>query len=66
MDQKIQVKGTLPLVASYLGIEERKVYDIFNLNVKKETVVGSAEQTKGGSDGVTNKSKAIRTSKNSV
>lgn len=66
MDQKIQVKGTLPLVASYLGIEEKKVYEIFNLNIKEETVVSSTKKTKGGTNGTANKSKTIQTSKDSV
>lgn len=66
MEQKIQVKGTLPLVASYLKMEEKKVYEIFNLNLKEETEVSSTEKKKGGTSETTNQSKTVRTSKDSI
>ncbi|MBR1884357.1 MAG: hypothetical protein IJ809_05455 [Clostridia bacterium] len=68
MEKRIQVKGTLPLVADYLGATEQKVYSIFNLDLKKEeTEVGSTKEKRGGKkDGTTNKGKAVSTSKDSV
>lgn len=67
MQKKIQVKGTLPLVADFLGAEEQKIYSIFNLDLKKEEtdVVGSTK-TKGEKHGTTNKSKTIQAPTNSV
>lgn len=67
MQKKIQVKGTLPLVADYLGAEEQKIYSIFNLDLKKEEtdVVGSTKK-KGEKHGTTNKGKALQAPTNSV
>lgn len=67
MQKRIQVKGTLPLVADFLGAEEQKIYSIFNLDLKKEEtdVVGSTK-TKGEKHGTTNKGKTLQTPTNSV
>ncbi len=67
MQKTIQVKGTLPLVADYLGAEEQKIYSIFNLDLKKEetNVVGSTKK-KGEKDETTNKSKTLQAPGNSV
>ncbi len=67
MQKKIQVKGTLPLIADYLGVEERKIYSIFNLNLEKEEtdVVGSTK-TKGEKHGTTNEGKTLQAPTNSV
>lgn len=67
MQKQIQVKGTLPLIADFLGAEEQKIYSIFNLDFKKEEtdVVGSTK-TKGEKHGTTNKGKTLRASKDSV
>ena len=55
MKQQIQVKGTLPLVAEYLGEEEQKIYSIFNLDLKKETNQCSSKK-KGEKNETANKS----------
>jgi len=36
MEKKIQVKGTLPLVAEYFNADEKRIYAIFNLNNEEE------------------------------
>lgn len=66
MKPKIQVKGTLPLVAEYLGATEQKIYSIFNLNLKEETREGSDKKKGDKEDGTTNQSEAIQPSENSV
>lgn len=66
MKPKIQVKGTLPLVAEYLGATEQKIYSIFNLNLKEETREGSDKKKGDKEDGTTNQSETIQPSKNSV
>ena len=65
MSNKVQVKGTLPLIAEFLNTKEKRVYEIFNLNEDKKQ--SSEEEKKGGQeDESTNKSKTIQPSKNSV
>ena len=66
MKPKIQVKGTLPLVAEYLGATEQKIYSIFNLNLKEETREGSDKKKGDKEDETTNQSETIQPSKNSV
>lgn len=66
MKPKIQVKGTLPLVAEYLGASEQKIYSIFNLNLKEETREGSDKKKGDKEDETTNQSETIQPSKNSV
>ena len=36
MKQKVQVKGTLPLVADCLNESEKRIYDVFSLDVEKK------------------------------
>jgi len=36
MKQKVQVKGTLPLVADFLNESEKRIYDVFSLDVEKK------------------------------
>ena len=65
MNDKVQVKGTLPLIAEFLNTTEQRVYEIFNLNEDKKQ--SSTNKKKGGQeDESTNKSKTIQPSKNSV
>lgn len=65
MNDKVQVKGTLPLIAEFLNTTEQRVYEIFNLNKDKKQ--SSEEEKKGGQeDETTNKSKAVQTSGNSI
>lgn len=66
MKNKIQVKGTLPLVAEYLGAEEKKIYSIFNLDLKEETKVDSSKEKGENKNATTDKGKAVQSSKNSV
>ena len=66
MKPKIQVKGTLPLVAEYLGASEQKIYSIFNLNLKEETREGSDKKKGDKEDGTTNQSETIQPSEDSV
>lgn len=67
MKKKIQVKGTLPLVADFLGAEEKKIYSIFNLDLKKEeTDVVRSTKTKGEKYGTANKGKTLQAPTNSV
>ncbi len=67
MEKKIQVKGTLPLVADYLGADEQKIYSIFNLDLKKEeTKVGSSKTKGDQKDGTANKGKAVQSPKGSI
>jgi len=65
MSDKVQVKGTLPLIAEFLNTKEKRVYEIFNLNEDKKQ--SSEEEKKGGQeDETTNKSETIQPSKNSI
>jgi len=65
MSNKVQVKGTLPLIAQFLNTTEKRVYEIFNLNEDKKQ--SSEEEKKGGQeDETTNKSETIQPSKNSI
>ena len=65
MSNKVQVKGTLPLIAQFLNTTEKRVYEIFNLNEDKKQ--SSEEEKKGGQeDESTNKSEAIQSSENSI
>lgn len=65
MSNKVQVKGTLPLIAQFLNTTEKRVYDIFNLNEDKKQ--SSEEEKKGGQkDETTNKSETIQSSENSI
>lgn len=65
MSNKVQVKGTLPLIAQFLNTTEKRVYEIFNLNEDKKQ--SSEEEKKGGQeDETTNKSETIPTSENSI
>ena len=58
MNDKVQVKGTLPLIAEFLNTTEQRVYEIFNLNKDKKQ--SSEEEKKGGQkDEIANKSKTI-------
>lgn len=66
MKPKIQVKGTLPLVAEYLGASEQKIYSIFNLNLKEETREGSDKKKGDKEDETTDKGKALQPSRNCV
>ena len=66
MKKQIQVKGTLPLVADFLGAEEQKIYSIFNLNLKEETEVGSTKKRGAKNNETANKGKSISTPKNSI
>lgn len=66
MKPKIQVKGTLPLVADFLGADEQKIYSIFNLDLKEETKEGSKEKKGEIKNETANKSKSISTSKDSI
>ncbi len=63
MKDKVQVKGTLPLVAEFLNTTESRIYEIFNLNDSKKQNI--EEEKKGEKSETTNKSKTIRTSKSS-
>lgn len=36
MKQKVQVKGTLPLVADFLNESEKHIYDVFSLDAEKK------------------------------
>ena len=65
MSNKVQVKGTLPLIAQFLNTTEKRVYEIFNLNEDEKQ--SSEEEKKGGQeDETTNKSETIPTSENSI
>jgi len=65
MSNKVQVKGTLPLIAQFLNTTEKRVYEIFNLNEDKKQ--SSEEEKKGGQeDETTNKSETIQPSENSI
>jgi len=65
MKSKVQVKGTLPLIADFLGTTEQRVYDIFDLN--KDQKESSTNEKKGGLyEENTDKSKTVQASKNSV
>lgn len=65
MSNKVQVKGTLPLIAEFLNTTEQRIYEIFNLNEDKKQ--SSEKEKKGGQeDETTNKGKAIPTSGNSI
>ena len=65
MNDKVQVKGTLPLIAEFLNTTEQRVYEIFNLNEDKKQ--SNTNKKKGGQeDETTNKSKTIQTSGNSI
>ena len=65
MSNKVQVKGTLPLIAQFLNTTEKRVYEIFNLNEDKKQ--SSEEEKKGGQeDEFTNKSETIQPSENSI
>ena len=65
MSDKVQVKGTLPLIAEFLNTKEKRVYEIFNLNEDKKQ--SNEEEKKGGQeDETTNKSETIPTSENSI
>lgn len=66
MKPKIQVKGTLPLVADYLGIEEQRVYSIFNLDLKEETKEDNRKQKGEKKNETANKGKSISTSESSI
>ncbi|MBQ3544912.1 MAG: hypothetical protein IJA34_08010 [Lachnospiraceae bacterium] len=66
MKPKIQVKGTLPLVAEFLGVEEQKIYSIFNLNLKEETKVGSDKKKGETEDGTADKGKTLQPSENCI
>ena len=65
MSNKVQVKGTLPLIAEFLNTTEKRIYEIFNLNEDEKQ--SSEEEKKGGQeDETTNKSETIPTSENSI
>ena len=65
MSNKVQVKGTLPLIAQFLNTTEKRVYEIFNLNEDKKQ--SNEEEKKGGQENeTTNKSETIPTSENSI
>ena len=65
MSNKVQVKGTLPLIAQFLNTTEKRVYEIFNLNEDEKQ--SNEEEKKGGqTDESTNKSETIQTSGDSV
>lgn len=65
MSNKVQVKGTLPLIAEFLNTTEQRVYDIFNLNEDKKQ--SNEEEKKGGKKNEsTNKSETIQPSENSI
>lgn len=65
MSDKVQVKGTLPLIAEFLNTTEQRVYEIFNLNEDEKQ--SNEEEKKGGqTDESTNKSETIQTSGDSV
>ena len=65
MSNKVQVKGTLPLIAQFLNTTEKRVYEIFNLNEDEKQ--SSEEEKKGGQENeTTNKSETIQPSENSI
>lgn len=65
MSNKVQVKGTLPLIAEFLNTTESRIYEIFNLNENQNQSCGK-EKKGGKSDESTNKSKSVSTSKDSI
>jgi len=65
MKQKVQVKGTLPLVADFLNESEKRIYDVFSLDVEKKKEKN--KNTKGETtDEIADKSKTVQASKDSV
>ena len=65
MSNKVQVKGTLPLIAQFLNTTEKRVYEIFILNEDKKQ--SNEEEKKGGQeDETTNKSETIQSSEDSI
>lgn len=65
MRKKVQVKGTLPLIAEFLNTTESRIYEIFNLNESKKQ--SSDEEKKGGkTDESTNKSETLQPSEDSI
>ena len=66
MSNKVQVKGTLPLIAQFLNTTEKRVYEIFNLNEDKKQSNEEEEKKGGQEDETTNKSETIQPSENSI
>ncbi len=65
MRNQVQVKGTLPLVASFLNTSEKRIYEIFNLNEKDKSEIKN--DMKGETkDGAADKSKTIQSPKDSI
>ena len=65
MSNKVQVKGTLPLIAEFLNTTEKRIYEVFNLNEDKKQ--SNEEEKKGGQKNEsTNKSETIQPSENSI
>lgn len=65
MSGKVQVKGTLPLIAEFLNTTESRIYEIFDLN--ENLKLSSEKEKKGGqTDESTNKSETIQPSKDSI
>ena len=59
MSNKVQVKGTLPLIAEFLNTTEKRIYEIFNLNEDEKQ--SNKEEKKGGElDEITNKGKTLQ------
>ena len=65
MSNKVQVKGTLPLIAEFLNTTEQRVYEIFNLN-EDEKQSNKKEKKGGQTNESTNKSETIQPSENSI
>ena len=65
MKPKVQVKGTLPLIADFLNTTEKRIYEIFNLDSSTKPEIKN-EKKGGENDETTNKSKTIRTSSQGV
>lgn len=65
MSNKVQVKGTLPLIAEFLNTTEQRIYEIFNLN-EDEKQSKKTKKKGGQTDESTNKSEAIQTSRDSI
>ena len=67
MDNKVQVKGTLPLVADFFGTSEKRIFEIIDLDLsisnkkitEEEAALIKKEEGKRNDKKTTNKSKTI-------